>query len=158
MSHYAEASLSQQFDGFLWFDETTAVYRSTAKAGSRIPIPSDCKLASKSFGPWRHFARDHHRAKFPFKKERPLTVNRSSSVSPPATKALKMGLELGQLPFEILRDPHEIAGFLDAPDRLVENIDLRVHAGSLRSDGTPLRQISFPDLIMRVRKAPDFIG
>jgi erythromycin esterase-like protein len=25
MSHYADASLSQQFDGFLWFDETTAV-------------------------------------------------------------------------------------------------------------------------------------
>jgi erythromycin esterase-like protein len=25
MSHYAEASLAQQFDGFLWFDETTAV-------------------------------------------------------------------------------------------------------------------------------------
>jgi erythromycin esterase-like protein len=25
MSHYAEASLSRQFDGFLWFDETTAV-------------------------------------------------------------------------------------------------------------------------------------
>jgi erythromycin esterase-like protein len=24
-SHYAEASLAQQFDGFLWFDETTAV-------------------------------------------------------------------------------------------------------------------------------------
>jgi protein-L-isoaspartate(D-aspartate) O-methyltransferase len=25
MSHYADASLSRQFDGFLWFDETTAV-------------------------------------------------------------------------------------------------------------------------------------
>jgi erythromycin esterase-like protein len=25
MSHYADASLSQQFEGFLWFDETTAV-------------------------------------------------------------------------------------------------------------------------------------
>jgi erythromycin esterase-like protein len=25
MSHYAEASLAQQFDGLLWFDETTAV-------------------------------------------------------------------------------------------------------------------------------------
>ena len=25
MSHYAQASLSQQFDSFLWFDETTAV-------------------------------------------------------------------------------------------------------------------------------------
>jgi hypothetical protein len=25
MSHYAEASLSQQFDGFLWFDEPNAV-------------------------------------------------------------------------------------------------------------------------------------
>ena len=25
MSHYADASLSQQFDAFLWFDETTAV-------------------------------------------------------------------------------------------------------------------------------------
>jgi hypothetical protein len=24
-SHYAEASLAQQFDAFLWFDETTAV-------------------------------------------------------------------------------------------------------------------------------------
>jgi len=28
MSHYADVSLSQQFDGFLWFDETTAVTRS----------------------------------------------------------------------------------------------------------------------------------
>jgi hypothetical protein len=25
MSHYAEASLPQQFDAFVWFDETTAV-------------------------------------------------------------------------------------------------------------------------------------
>lgn len=25
MSHYAEASLARQFDGFLWFDETTAI-------------------------------------------------------------------------------------------------------------------------------------
>jgi erythromycin esterase-like protein len=26
-SHYAEASLAQQFDAFIWFDETTAVTR-----------------------------------------------------------------------------------------------------------------------------------
>ena len=25
LSHYAEASLPQQFDAFVWFDETTAV-------------------------------------------------------------------------------------------------------------------------------------
>ena len=25
MSHYAEASLPQQFDAYVWFDETTAV-------------------------------------------------------------------------------------------------------------------------------------
>jgi erythromycin esterase-like protein len=36
MSHYAEASLSQQFDAFVWFDETqavTALTRSPRKAG-----------------------------------------------------------------------------------------------------------------------------
>lgn len=31
-SHYAEASLSRQFDGYVWFDETTAV---TPLAASR---------------------------------------------------------------------------------------------------------------------------
>jgi len=33
MSHYAEASLSQQFDGFLWFDETTAVIPEHRQSG-----------------------------------------------------------------------------------------------------------------------------
>jgi erythromycin esterase-like protein len=34
MSHYADASLSQQFDAFVWFDETQAVEPLTRSPGS----------------------------------------------------------------------------------------------------------------------------
>lgn len=42
MSHYAEASLPQQFDAFVWFDETSAVtplQPEAAKAGMPDPYP-----------------------------------------------------------------------------------------------------------------------
>ena len=46
MSHYAEASLPQQFDAFVWFDETTAVTPLAAEQpgpmGCRRPIRSGC--------------------------------------------------------------------------------------------------------------------
>ena len=32
-SHYAEADLTKQFDGFVWFDETTAVTPLTTAVG-----------------------------------------------------------------------------------------------------------------------------
>ena len=38
LSHYSDASLPQQFDAFVWFDETSAVTplgRSTRRGGSR---------------------------------------------------------------------------------------------------------------------------
>jgi len=42
MSHYAEASLPQQFDAFVWFDETSAVtplQPEAAKAGMPDTYP-----------------------------------------------------------------------------------------------------------------------
>jgi hypothetical protein len=38
MSHYAEASLPQQFDAFVWFDETSAVTPlGSAHSGAGLP-------------------------------------------------------------------------------------------------------------------------
>ncbi|MGE3986272.1 MAG: erythromycin esterase family protein, partial [Dehalococcoidia bacterium] len=38
LSHYAKASLSKQFDAFVWFDETTAVTPLPAREGpERVP-------------------------------------------------------------------------------------------------------------------------
>lgn len=42
MSHYAEASLPQQFDAYVWFDQTTAVVpigREHAQAGHPNTYP-----------------------------------------------------------------------------------------------------------------------
>ena len=39
MSHYAEASLSQQFDAVLWFDETRAVEPLTQERGHNADVP-----------------------------------------------------------------------------------------------------------------------
>jgi erythromycin esterase-like protein len=45
-SHYAEASLAQQFDAFLWFDETTAV-TPLAAADARPACPTPIRLGSE---------------------------------------------------------------------------------------------------------------
>ena len=42
-------------------------------------------------------------------------------------QTLKIGFQLGKPPLEITGDPQEIAGVLDAFDRLFENMDFRMH-------------------------------
>src|SRR5688500_18251773 len=102
------------------------------RSACRTPIPSGCRLASAG-GAFRQVARSAD--------EIPLQERKAADGQPilvglaVGNQAFKVGFKLGQLPLEILLDAHEVAGFLDTSDRLLENIDLRVHVGSLSPDG-----------------------
>jgi hypothetical protein len=46
-------------------------------------------------------------------------------------QAFQVSFKLWKLPLEIICHPHEGAGIFDALDRLLENVDFRVHGSSL---------------------------
>jgi hypothetical protein len=57
-------------------------------------------------------------------------------------QALKVSLEFGKLPLKVTDDPHEVAGFLDALDRFVENAYLRIRPPWSRTPPFPCQEIT----------------
>jgi hypothetical protein len=52
-------------------------------------------------------------------------------------EALEVSFKLGQLPLEVVSDPHKVASFLDTRDWLIEKVDFGMHAGSLNCGERP---------------------